>query len=444
MENAQISSVFSLYRRCVVSGGILDRAEREVGIRTRRRIYSAAVVLWLMVWQRLERRATLAKAVRHLIQGPGRLLLPDCKRVREGRISAAPGGYCQGLHQLPKLVPEYVTRDLVEQLSREISQPWPGLDVPAFVLDGSSLQLPYTRKLARAYPPAPNQHGRSHWPLVRIVVAHEINSGMALYPQWGPMFGERAISEQGLATALLPQLPAGAVVVADRNFGVFSVVWEATRQQHPVIVRLTKARAYKLFGGPISRKQDVPVVWAASRLDRPQAEPWPAGASLSGRLIATGVGRGKAKQWLYLFTTLNLPPGEVVALYGERWCIETDLRSLKRTVQLHRISARSADGFEKELLAAMCAYNLVRAVMCLAARRAGIPARRLSFTQVLDVVTYSYADLLSARTRDEHHATFERVLDWAAECKLPQRRKARRYPRQIWGSGGRFPARKTK
>ncbi len=44
----------------------------------------------------------------------------------------------------------------------------------------------------------------------------------------------------------------------------------------------------------------------------------------------------------------------------------------------------------KELLAAVSAYNLVRAVMCMAARRSRLDPRRLSFTQVLNVVDYAW------------------------------------------------------
>ena len=58
-----------------------------------------------------------------------------------------------------------------------------------------------------------------------------------------------------------------------------------------------------------------------------------------------------------------------VTLYGKyprRWNIETDLRSLKQTVRLQRITVQSLDMMEKELLVAVLAYNLVRAVMFLA------------------------------------------------------------------------------
>jgi hypothetical protein len=433
-----------LYGKVVVSSGLLAEIEARYGRHHRRGIYTVAVVLWLMIWQRLQARATLSRAVRELVQGPGRQLLTPCKRVREGRISAAAGGYCQAVKKMPKLVSEQVTRELVERLSRQISEPWPGLAGPVFLVDGSSLRLPHTRKLLRAYPPASNQQGPSHVPIMRIVVLHDVSNGMALYPHWGPMYGDRAVSEQGLATAAMEQMPADAVLLADRNFGVFSIAWEAAQRQHPVVVRMTKVRAERLFGGPIAREGDYEVVWKASRWDKPQAARWPAGAQLRGRLLAARVGRGKSKQWLYLFTTLDLAAESIVALYGLRWNIETDLRCLKHTVHLQQLSSRSSDGMEKELLAALCAYNLVRAVMCLAARRSGIAPRRLSFTQVLDVVNSAWPRLITAGSQAEHDAEFERVLDWAAACKLPQRRKHRSYPRAVWNSGSSFPRRKTK
>ena len=444
MSPSEVSPVFDLYGRWVVCSGVLDRIQEQAAIRSRRGIYSLVVVLWLMIWQRLQPRGTLSHAVRQLVQGGGRSLLCSCKRVREGRISQAAGGYCQSIQKMPKLVPQLVTRDVVARLSEQLGEPWPGLAGPVYVVDGTTLLLPHTRKLARAYPAGSNQHGPGHWPILRIVVLHDVSNGLALYPQWGPLNGERAVSEQGLTAPAFDQLPEGATVIADRNFGVFSVAWEIARRQRGVIVRLTEARAKKLFGGSISQEGDYPVQWQASRWDKPQAAPWPEGATLEGRLIAVRVGRGKSKQWLYLFTTLPLPAAQVVAVYGKRWTIETDLRSLKRTVQLQQLRSRSVEGLEKELLTAICAYNLVRAVMCLAARRSGIPARRLSFTQTLDVVNDAWPRLISAPTQQAHDAEFEQILDWVAANKLPNRSKRRHYPRQVWGRGYHFPTRKTK
>jgi len=444
MCNSEMNAVLELYIRWVVCGGVIDRVQQELGSQRRKGIYCDRVVLWLMMWQRLQARGTMSHAVRQLAQGVGGSLLQPCKRVLEGRIATGAGGYCQSIQKMSKVVPQQVTQDLVRRLSEEIGTPWSGLSGPVYMVDGSTLQLPYTQKLAEAYPPTPNQHGASHWPILRLLVLHDVSSGMALYPQWGAAFGAAVKSEQKLAAEAFAQVPSSSTILADRNFGVFSMAWEAQQRGLGVVVRLTKERAYKLHGGPISQAGESAVVWKPSRCDRPQAADWPQDAAVGGRLIAARLGSGRSQEWIYLFTTLDLPAEEIVALYGRRWNIETDLRSLKRTVQLQQLRARSVDGIEKELLTAMCAYNLVRAVMCLAARRAGLEARQLSFTRVLDLVNTAWPQLSAAQTKQEHDEYFEQVLDWAAECRLPNRTKRRSYPRAVWGRGGQFPARKTK
>ena len=206
---------------------------------------------------------------------------------------------------------------------------------PVYVLDGSSLQLPHTRELASAYPPASNQQGSSHWPLLRVVVMHDVSSGLTLYPQWGTMSGDKAVSEQTLAAAAMEQLPPRAVVVADRNFGVFTV--SAFQGASLQAIR----RPYRKRGRFASDLE-------SSRWDQPQTRPWPAGASLSGRLIAVRVGRGKSKQWLYLFTTLSdLSMQQIVELYGQRWNIETDLRSLNGRFICSRSVPAARKGWRK-------------------------------------------------------------------------------------------------
>jgi len=48
----------------------------------------------------------------------------------------------------------------------------PGLGRRAFLLDGSSLDLPDT--LAPSLPAGHHQNGPAHWPMVRLVVAHDL------------------------------------------------------------------------------------------------------------------------------------------------------------------------------------------------------------------------------------------------------------------------------
>jgi hypothetical protein len=275
------------------------------------------------------------------------------------------------------------------------------------------------------------------------VVLHDVETALAERPEWGPMNGPEAVSEQALAERAMQSVPAGSVLVGDRNFGIFSTAYSAQQRRLGVVLRLTQARAKALAGHPISCQGDDPVCWRPSRWDGKGKRVWSADANLPGRLIAWRVGCGKHQQWLYLFTTLQLPAEEVVALYGRRWRIETDLRSLKQTIRLQRIEAHSADMMEKELLVGVMAYNLVRALMFQAAQRARIDPRELSFTYACNIVLDGYPKVLAARTAKQQEQELDRIVDLVARCRLPKRTKRRSYPREVWGRGYHFPSKQA-
>jgi len=440
MASPGFANILDLYQR-ILSAGVLEYLQKQTGMKIRRGVYSAQVVLWLMMLQRLHPLGTLAAAVQLLIQGAAGPCLQNCRRVQKKRISGRTGGYCQARQKLPTTLCRQVGREMMEQLRKML-----GLedhDAPrVYLLDGSSVELEHNREFAKSYPPAQNQHGASHWPVLKMVVLHELKSGLAEEPSWGPMYGPEAVSEQELAATSLDRLPAGALILGDRNFGVLWVAHEAQQRSLGVVLRLTEVRARKLVGGPISGEGEHPVVWRASRWDGGKKHRVPGDAAVAGRLIAVRVGRGQTKQWLFLFTTLDWPVKKLVELYGERWNIETDLRSLKRTVRLHHMTAKSKDMLEKELVMAVCAYNLVRAVMCLAARKSRIDPRQLSFALVLNVVDCAWPKLAGASTQEQFQREFSRVLKLAAQCTLPNRKRRRSYPRLLWRRQPGFPFRK--
>src|SRR5258706_4183085 len=135
------------------------------------------------------------------------------------------------------------------------------------------------------------------------------------------MYGTAAVSEEELAEKAMSHLPPGATVLGDSNFGVLWVAYAAQQRNLGVVLRLTEARARSLAGRSISQEGEQAIVWEASRWDGGKNHRVAAGSMVKGRLIAVRLGRGKSKEWLYLFTTLDLPAEEVVRLYGRRWDI---------------------------------------------------------------------------------------------------------------------------
>ena len=440
MKCVDASTVLNLYMR-LAPAELFKLLQRESGMHRRDGIYSARLVIWMMINQRLAAGASLARSVEELSLGRFNPLLSRCKRVREGQIGSSTGGYCRARQNLPKMLLRRTVNELIERLRQRIGGPTAEGRFRVYVLDGSSLQLEFYPELVEDYPQAQGRH-KSHRSILRLVVVHEADTGLAERPYWGPMYGPKAVSEQALAQQAVEHLPAGSVLIADRNFGIFSVAYQARQHGHDVVVRLTKVRAKALAGRNIPCSGDWPVEWRSSRWDRTHAVSRPADAQVHGRLIACRVGRGKQKQWLYLFTTLSLPAEEIVALYGKRWRVETDLRNLKQTVRLNRLNVRSSDMVEKELLIAVLAYNLVRAIMCIAAERTSGDPRQLSFTYACNLVLDGYPGVLAARGEKRQQQALDRLIDLVARCRLPKRRKRRQYPRAVWGRGFHFPFRK--
>ena len=437
MDSPDAYQLLQLYQKAVPSS-FFEEICREQEYDFRQGVYTLAVVVWLMIYQRLHHNRTLAAAVQFLLQGHADPLLSPCRRVAQRRISASAAGYCQARQKLPTLIASAVTDRLIEQLRQEMREGWPGLQRPVMLIDGTTLQLRHETELLEAFPAGHNQHGDNHWPLLQVVVFHDVYSGLCLRPSWGPMYGKKAVSEQALAGEALSRLPDDAVVLADRNFGIFHFAWVVQQSGRPMILRLTEKRARKVLRGTPYAGMDRQVVWQASREDRRAHQQLPPEASVKGRLVVS-VHPDQPGELLYLFTSLDLAYAEVVALYKLRWNVETDLRSLKRTVALHQINSQSADLVEKEILLAVSAYNLIRAVMCLAARRAQVTPRQLSFSFVQTAVEAALPALSRATSQAEYNRQMDRLLGYAAQGKLPQRSHRRSYPRQVWGRGAAFP-----
>ena len=418
---------------------------RAHGWKVRRGIYSLTVVIWLMIYQRLNCKRTLSAAVQFLARQADHWQEQSHagRRIREGRISTRTGGYCQARRKMPTLVASSVCDHIFAQLQVQMREQLPDVPQPVFVIDGTTLRLPHERKLVKAFPPGRNQHGDNHWPTMLLVAFHDAHTGLATRPSWGAMYGPRAVGEQDLAREALQRLPADAVVMGDGNFGIFAFAYAVQQTQRSMLLRLTAARAQKVGGAnglrPGRRRK---VTWETSRWDRTAHPGLPVEAAVKGWVVACR-NPARREEILYFFTTLDLKPRRILSLYKLRWNIETDLRSLKRTVGLHQVTSRSQAMVEKDVLMAVSAYNMVRAVMYLSASGAGLTPRELSFSAAQDAVMAAWPYLQRAHTPAELHDELQRLLQVVTQTKLPKRSRKRSYPRQIWGRGGHFPFRRS-
>ena len=419
-------------------------------VKQNNRLYNPMVVMWLMVYQRLHGNASMERAVANVAHGlPAEFWPRPCKRRRENRVSSNDGSYSSARQELPLGVVEQIANQVWEGLLAQTGGAARVCGRRALSIDGTSVRAPHGPEMKQEFPPTSNQHGESHWPVVKMLVAHDLETALAMPPVWGAMSGPQAVSEQALFEELLRErMPAGAVLVGDINFGVFSVAYAADQRQHPVVLRMQQQRARALLGGPLVDGIDREVEWRPSREERKSHPNLPADASVRGRLLVMLVqpDNGKDAFLLSIFTTLSAAEAsreEVMQIYGKRWNIELDLRTLKGTLQLEQLTCTSPDMIAKEIHAAMITYNLVRAVMYAAAAQAGLAPRRYSFARVRNIVEHFLPFIAGAKTPEEAQALTEKMMYCVGQKKLRIRKGRRSYPREAWGRPRTFPSRKA-
>jgi hypothetical protein len=389
-------------------------------------VYTTMVTLWMLTLQRLGGGKSLNAIVKDVL-AHNRDLLPQNKRLDEGTLSENSGAYCRARTRLETKTVEFFANRVCDSLIESSPSWFDGRR--AFIIDGTTITLAPTEELQAAFPPATNQHGETVWPVAMLMVAHELQSGCALPPEIGAMYGDNNTSEAKLARQIATRIPPDSIVLADSGFGIFSVAWHTASAGQTILFRLTKSRFNSLRRQAELVEQTehtsmYKLTWTPTPKDRRKNPELPADASLEVLLHEVPMG----DESLYLVTTLRVSSEQAGEFYARRYDVEHDIRDVKVTLDTERIRAQSVAMFYKELLTSIVAYNLVIQFRRQAARLANVPPRRLSFTGVWNTFE-SFLLHQPPCSASEWLARFDDALQRATRDKLPNR-PGRSYPRQ--------------
>jgi hypothetical protein len=125
-----------------------------------------------------------------------------------------------------------------------------------------------------------------------------------------------------------------------------------------------------------------------------------------------------------LLDPVAYPPDALAQLYLSRWRVETNLAHLKTTLGMDVLHCETEAGVMKELAVFAVVYNLVRVVMCEAARRQGDDPDRISFVDALRWLSSAQASTLLPRL------IVNPVRPDRIEPRC-QKRRAKKYPYMI-------------
>ncbi len=358
--------------------------------------------------------------------------------------SPDPSAYCQARLRIPGQAIVQLLLHVATQM-RELVTPVTGwLGRRVWMVDGSSVSMPDTPDLQKAFPQPPGQAKGCGSPVAQFVALFCWTTGAIMEVVLSTLVPH----ELTLFRQLWHHFQAGDVVLGDRAFGSYVDMVRLSMRGVFAVCRLHRRRQADFRVGRKLGCDDRLVAWSRPRQWLPSfgvsyAEFLRLPETLTVRLIrVTGAPRGFRSRTIILVTTLldplETPADEVRALYRDRWTVELNLRSLKTHLGMDILRSQSPDMVRKEIAMHLLAYNLIRLLMGQAARKHGRNLHRLSFTGTLHRLRQVLPRvILPAGRRDVDFAQlWDCLLAWIAADRVPYRpnriepRRRKRRPKE--------------
>ena len=252
-------------------------------------------------------------------------------------------------------------------------------------LDGTQYSLTNTPQVSRSVRKARSRRGRAGFAKLRTAVVVEVG----LHNPIAAAVGREGESEWALAQTLLDQLPAGALLLADRLYGCGAFA----AQVQAVCDRVGSHflfRAPSVVKGRVLRQLRDGSRILQLPLRRPK-RPTPDMTSLTVREIRVQVGRpGHRPTELRLWTSLmdpgQAPALELAGLYARRWEQELYFREVKRELRRGDLLHSHTVETGAQEIAAIVLASAVLAVERARVANGDLPVLRVSFVKMLRVV----------------------------------------------------------
>ncbi len=248
---------------------------------------------------------------------------------------------------------------------------WRGLLVCA--IDGTTMFTPNSDENATAYGrQAAGPNGDSGYPMLRLLAVVACGTRAVI----DAVFGSLSIGETSYAPRLLGCLKPGMLLLADRNFAAKHLIEQVAATGADLLIRCKDNRRLPAIdccgdGSWLARVGAVTVRVIDAQI-----------------VVRCAGGPGRVGRYR-LITTLTdhrrYPAADLVALYHQRWEIETAYLELKSTILGGRVlRARTPDGIDQEVYALLVTYQALRTAIADATlTRPDTPPDRGGFTVAL-------------------------------------------------------------
>jgi Transposase DDE domain len=362
--------------RNVLTNELIERTCQDIGYRFRRRTITPVITVLHMVMAAIWPEDSF-NACWQVLWDSFVSWFPEHKNQcpSRGRVTEA-----RARLPLPLWQRLFETLSIHAQTLSRGYDSWKGHRV--VLVDGTCVSMSHTPELEEAFGVNNGCHGQGRYPLARLVTLCLAGTRTIIDYAVG---GYRD-AESALTFPVLKSLAKDDLLIGDRHFAAAHFY---VRYQSAGLQFLTRAHQ-RLKVSRIKRHIEYSANDFVGRLDihklyRRRDPTLP--KHLTVRFIKASLPiRGPHKDVWFVTSLLDAqhyPASEIVALYAQRWRIETLFHEVKVTLSADVLRSQSPDGIRKELAARLLALNVVRTIMAEAAALAGVDPHRISFVHTV-------------------------------------------------------------
>jgi len=314
-------------------------------------------------------------------------------------VSANTGGYCLARQRLPVEMVRELARQTGALMNQHTPPGWQWRGRHVKLTDGTTTLMPDTALNQAQFPQHGSQEAGAGFPLARLVCVMSLANGAVLDLALGPYQG-KGTGEHGLFRELLDCFVAGDVMLADSYYCSYFLIAALQARGVDVLFEQHGARHTDFRTGEKLGARDHVVQWS-----KPVARPaWMTPQEYAAYPAELTLREVRVRQKVLVTSFLNpreVCKREIGQLFLRRWNVELDLRNIKTTLGMERLTCKTPEMCEKELWVYVLAYNLIRLLMAETAVQAGVLPRQLSFKHTVQVwVAWSQRQFLSDAPED--------------------------------------------
>ncbi len=376
------------------------------------------VVFWLMTLVVLNPEGVMATAVTGF-WAPLFAIFPHLagKTVTEE-------AFCTARKLLPVRFFRLVFLEVVSRYRRNFGQRYQWHDLNVWGMDGTKVDLPNAPSIRARYEPPRNKHGARKEPQALLVGLVGLFNGIC--PDFVLVPSEKA--EQWCARFLSRGLREGDLVLADKNFASYEIMFKVVQRGAQFLIRLPSNRYHKSRRIPVPTQNPnewyVDLELPAALLKRCPHLP----NTMRVRILRYQISGFRPSLLITsLLDTQAYPFEEIVSLYHQRWNHETIYREWKHTLQISNLRSKSKEGIIKEILVQLTLNNLIRWIMTEAAGPQQNPVN-LQFLESKRLI-YNMLSPMTVMPISWLPGFYQRILQEIAKLEIVKR-PGRSYPRK--------------